>query len=486
MAANFGVAITTLDRRRTFQQTLNAYKRLTPPDVPILVIDDGSDIPVPGAHHRNHKPTGVAAAKNDSLRLLMDTGVDHLFLSDDDVFPTSPDWWKPFIEAPWPHLIYQPREVRTCMTCKAQVLHVYHTRGGDWACTVCTEDVRPEWENDTYFAPHGAGENPNAAGVLLYVRRDVVDRVGGMRPEFGRWSCETWEWSCRIQNVIGKDALPYPFISPKASALYSVDANSYGPRSSVPPRVRDEHRERNWQMFLNYRDSTDFVPLRDDELPPVTVCRPWRATPERVCGHDRALKYWIDHGYNVVEADSDPNKPFLCAEARNNAARLSDTDIIIMADADTVPDKITQIEQAVKMVANGEADMVYPYTTFHHIDESAAHLPDYTKARVQQEYWDSPGGIFVLSMTALERFGWFDENFVPGELSFDDTSFRYACDTLGTVKRVPGIAWSFNHRTRADGRPDRDYSDANLNKPRFRLYQAARGNPDKMRELVFG
>lgn len=218
--------------------------------------------------------------------------------------------------------------------------------------------------------------------------------------------------------------------------------------------------------------------------PTETVCRPWRPSPDRIAGHDRTFNYWIEYGYNVVEADSDPDQPFLCGQARNNAIRKATTDIVIVADADTIPDKIGQIDIAVRMVADGEADVVYPYKLFLHIPEAAATMTDYKLAAVQKHYWDSPGGIWVTTTAFLDAVGWFDERFVPGELSFDDTSFRFACETLGRVARVDGTVWSFNHSADTNGRPLRDYSPANKNWPRFQLYVAARNQPELMRKLV--
>ena len=186
-----------------------------------------------------------------------------------------------------------------------------------------------------------------------------------------------------------------------------------------------------------------------------------------------------------MEADSDPDKLFLCSQARNNAIRKATTEIVIIADADTIPDQMGQVEEAVRMIADGEADMVYPFTAFLHIPEAAATMENYTLARVQARYTtDPPGGIFVTSKKFLDVVGWFDERFCPGELSFDDRAFKYACETFGRVERVNGHVWSFNHATALDGRPLRDYSPANKNYARFQKYVAARGNPDLMKELI--
>lgn len=219
-------------------------------------------------------------------------------------------------------------------------------------------------------------------------------------------------------------------------------------------------------------------------LTDITVCRPWRSTPDRQAGHDRAFAWWAAHDYAVVEADSDPSLPFLCGQARNNAIRKATTEMVIIADADTVPDNPHQIGIAVSLVQNGDADVVFPYRSFVHIPESAALMDDYKQAAIEKRYWNSPGGIWITTKRFLDIVGWFDERFIPGELSFDDTSFTYACETLGTVMRVDGCVWSFDHASDANGRPLRDYSPTNRNWPRFQLYVAARNQPELMRKLV--
>jgi glycosyltransferase involved in cell wall biosynthesis len=474
MTPLFGVAITTLNRRQLFDQTMRAYRRHTPPDIPILVVDDGSEQPAPGAQHRNPTPQGIAAAKNASIALLMDAGVEHLFLSDDDVHPNAPDWWRPYTESRHPHLLHQPNTMQMCPICRTQRWHIYNTIEGRFDCTHCVADVAPLYQDHEVFAPKWA------AGVVYYLHRDVVERVGGLREQFGRWSAETWEYSYRIHNALGTT---YPFLALRDSRFHAVDAYATGKRSCVPPEIRNAHRERNWRLFLEYRDSTDFVPYQR-EHPAATVCVPWRPTPERIGAHDRCMKYWTGHGYPVIEADSDTDLPFLCGQARNNAARQADTDLVIIADADTVPERIEQIHAALAIVSDGGADLVYPYTEFLHIPGEAATDDDYTTARVQQRYHDSPGGIFVMRRETLWGFGGFDELFTPGAMSFDDTSFRHVVETLGTVQRIPGTVYSFNHATNAGGQPDRDYTDNNPNKARFALYEFARGRPRIMRELI--
>jgi hypothetical protein len=216
----------------------------------------------------------------------------------------------------------------------------------------------------------------------------------------------------------------------------------------------------------------------------VTVCVPWRATPDRIPGHDRAKKWWLDHGFTVIDADSDTDKPFLCNQARNNAVRQADTDIVVLADADTVPGDINQIHAAVQLVASGQFDVVWPFAVYRHLPASAVTADDLAGVAPLNEFrHGSPGGVIVCDKAKFWSIGGYDERFVPGAWAWDDTAFMYAAQTLLRVARTEGVVHSFDHEVDNAGTPGRDL-DASPNKPRFQLYERALNNPALMRELI--
>src|ERR1700733_15392965 len=90
---------------------------------------------------------------------------------------------------------------------------------------------------------------------------------------------------------------------------------------------------------------------RDRLLMDATVCIPWRSQPDRVAAHHRVCTFWQHHGLPVVMADSDWRQPFQLSEARNSAVRRASTEVIIVADADTIPD-IAGVLEAVELVAS--------------------------------------------------------------------------------------------------------------------------------------
>lgn len=215
-----------------------------------------------------------------------------------------------------------------------------------------------------------------------------------------------------------------------------------------------------------------------------TVCIPWRATPSRKPAFDYCVQHWQELGFPVVWADSDPDKPFLCAQARNRAIAKADTDYVIVADGDMVIDTIEQIDQALAY----DAGVTWPYTVFLHIDGSNPG-DDFRDVQVVSEYHrGSPGGIYVMPKCAWAYLGGFDEQFTPGCWGYDDTAFALAADCLLTTRRVDGLVYSFDHEVETVGIDGatvegRDLRN-NANKARYHKYRAAFRNPKAMRALT--
>lgn len=115
---------------------------------------------------------GVAVNKNTGLELLMhNTNAEHLFLSDDDIFPLSAD---------------------------ALALH---TDSPNMHSMVCWGYHRLDWMNNGFAAwtwPRGS---------MLYAKRPVINLAGGMVEAFGPGGHEHVEWSRRIHQQMLTPAL---------------------------------------------------------------------------------------------------------------------------------------------------------------------------------------------------------------------------------------------------------------------------------------
>lgn len=203
---------------------------------------------------------------------------------------------------------------------------------------------------------------------------------------------------------------------------------------------------------------------------------PWRATPERIPAHDRCIEYWTAYGHTIIEADSNPDKPFNRAQARNNAVAQADTDIIILADADTLPVHHTQITTAINLAAK-TGGAVWPYSRYLLLPHDAVTrhiLSTITPVREWPTKW-RPGGLTVITRHAYQEIGGYDETFGAG-WGFEDGAFHLAAQTLLPVQHLPGVAYAFDH----PGARRRDPR----NRRKYWWYNRAKNNPAEMRRLT--
>jgi N-terminal domain of galactosyltransferase len=202
----------------------------------------------------------------------------------------------------------------------------------------------------------------------------------------------------------------------------------------------------------------------------VAVAIPWRPEPDRIAAHSRVVEFWNHHGFPIVHGDSKPRLPFNLAQARNDAVRRVEAEVVIVSDADTIPD-IGSVVAAIE-----RPGVTWPFTKYRHIPVEYVDRPDLMSARVDQEYYGSVGGIFVARRETYWQLGGMDERFT--QWGYEDSAFHLVAKTLSTVNRLPGIVFSFNHSA------NRDMTDGNPNKHRYHLYEFACGKPNVMRELV--
>lgn len=212
-----GVAISTHRRPAVLAKALAGWASAEIPDLLVVTHDVNGD--------------GVAATKNRGLTALMEAGCTELFLADDDVWPIRSHWWAPYVRSPEQHLCH---------------------------CWGRSRYVREEDGITVWSWPRG---------VLLYATREVIDAVGGMRTEFGRWGGEHAEWSRRIHNA---GFTRHPFQDATAAqhgVWHCLDYTRTTP-SSVPSSVRDgeANTRRRHALYDTYRHSTDYVPYHTPRI----------------------------------------------------------------------------------------------------------------------------------------------------------------------------------------------------------------------------
>lgn len=244
-----GVAITTKDRPEVLRKSLAQHWKNWPTNIerPVfLIVDDNSATPILAEMDSwpeyeeygrvinvEHSKTsmGVARAKNRCMELLLYFGCDHLFLWDDDAYPTSPEWPNAFLRHPEGHLQYN------------------YPGGGN---STSNSELTPVYDDGITRAYN------SSRGVLLYYTDRVLARVGGMDPAY-KFGFEHIEHSERIANAgLTTWAHQSPVTGYDEELIHALDADGEV-ESVIKPYDRRLHTTPNLLLLDAHKGRTDFI-----------------------------------------------------------------------------------------------------------------------------------------------------------------------------------------------------------------------------------
>jgi glycosyltransferase involved in cell wall biosynthesis len=402
---SIGIGVATYNRPDILAETLANIERYMPPGARLVVVDDGSDVPVPEST-RFPQSRGVAAAKNKCLELLADC--EHIFLFDDDTAPTVQNWWQPYVESPEPHLMYQ------------------FTGGPEhWAITELgrTEDLV------FYDKPRGC---------MLYVERRVLSTVGGLHVAFGRHGYEHEDWSRRI-HAAGLTRYAFADVIPRN--IYCLDEDRTN-ISSLPSEAKQAWRQVDPSRLPLYADWCE------RPVPVLIPYRPDSGHRDRLWAH-LSNEYWSALPQYRPYLEEGPQGPFNRSAAINAAARRAGNwDVAVIADSDTwAPPE--QLDEAVRL-ARRTGRLVSSLTSVVQLSQ------DYTESllsgtpgtlsteRVRTLDIETESSMIVVPRVLWERIGGFDEKFV-GWGGEDNAFWRAATILGGAPLRVDGSAFHLWH-----------------------------------------
>lgn len=243
-----GIAVTTRNRPEVLERCLEHMLKFRPStNVVIVVVDDNSDtkgyseslnkLLFSTTYIYNQEQLGIARSKNRCIKELMSwKDIDHFFLFDDDAWPVGDNWWRPYIESSQPHLMaIFPHKTES------------HTPLQKYA---------ESWDTIAYTG---------SRGYMLYLERRVVEKVGGMDPDF-KFGFEHVEYSNRIYNA-GLTLFRYQDakIPPLWKRIYSADGD---PESNLVESSIDDFDKRvnttpNLELLESYKDRKTYVPYTD-------------------------------------------------------------------------------------------------------------------------------------------------------------------------------------------------------------------------------
>jgi SAM-dependent methyltransferase len=227
-----------------------------------------------------------------------------------------------------------------------------------------------------------------------------------------------------------------------------------------------------------------------------TVCIPWRPSRSRLAAFKRVQEYWAMFGWPVITADSD-TKVFSLAQARNNAVRQAETDVVVISDADTLVDPLNVLRAVAEPVG-----VCWPFTKYRILDPKYLDTPLSELASVPFiNTWDGDGvagvgGCLVATRKEYWRLGGQPPEFIGW--GWEDTSFTSIVGTLSRVKRLEGSVYSFEHNQKpkhSTGSVHDTYvgakadsrgwtRDVERNRELFQIYRVAQGRPWLMRAVL--
>lgn len=224
------IAMTTHNRYDVFKKSLEMWNKFLPKNAELIVVDDGSDIAVTEADFRFETPQGIAVAKNKCFELMGDA--DFYFLVDDDVYPITKTWWKPYTESGINHL---------CLG-----FDTFSNGGKNGHVLLKSENSLDYWKEP--------------CGLLMMYTPLCLEKAGGMDPKYKKWSGEHQNLSQRIYNL---GLTPHPFMDVKdgIKMFYSFDQHQSSERS-VDADTRRRMWNQNKQLLVRDAKSLDFIPFK--------------------------------------------------------------------------------------------------------------------------------------------------------------------------------------------------------------------------------
>jgi hypothetical protein len=213
------------------------------------------------------------------------------------------------------------------------------------------------------------------------------------------------------------------------------------------------------------------------KLPVATICVPWRPSPSRLKPYAKIREYWATFfpDWPLITADAG-GEIFNLAASRNKAVSEAVTDIVVVADADTVPPT-----DSVTIAVADPVGVCWPHEVWRLIPGEYAERPfeDFPAAPTVQEYPGGLGAVMVTTVDEYWRLGGQPEEFEGW--GHEDRAFHCVVTTLSIHRRIGGVAYSIDHDGDSPGwTRDGGKRNARLARP----YEQANGRPWLMRELL--
>jgi len=173
-----GVGVITYNRPKHLELWLKQYALYKSDSMSLYIADDNKD------------RRGIAYRTNEVINHFKDC--DHIFIFNDDCFPIKKGWENIYIDTGLNHLLY-------------------FRESSD------IEKIKSEDSVD-YFT--------NCGGCLVYITKDVIEKVGYLNKDYSFYGYEHAGYSLRIHKA---GLIPHPYLVPTMAGdyIYSLDYDNY-------------------------------------------------------------------------------------------------------------------------------------------------------------------------------------------------------------------------------------------------------------------
>lgn len=188
---------------------------------------------------------------------------------------------------------------------------------------------------------------------------------------------------------------------------------------------------------------------------------------------------WEDHGWEIIESDSEGE--WSRGEAINRGVQKTDADAFVVADADVWYQTWEQPKQALE-TARATGCLVYAHRRHHMLPWPATRRvlngkqPD--PAWAEQAVDNTMSSCWAISRESWDRIGGFDERFI--EWGAEDWMWFAATETLLGHERVEAFTFHLWHAR--EGEADHPHYAANIELGK--RYMALRGNVEGMEAIL--
>jgi hypothetical protein len=198
------------------------------------------------------------------------------------------------------------------------------------------------------------------------------------------------------------------------------------------------------------------------DKPKICVVIPWKHEPSRVRAYQEVLAWYAENLPDAtINCVTYASNIWLPSHTRNLGVRLAEedgADIVIMNDADTIPDK-NALDEAID-AAIKDNFIHNPYTEYRFYNLESTEKYFKTKSLEDCQYrieHGSNGGIWVFKPSSWWLVGGMDEKFV--RWGYEDTALEYTHSVIHGKPLVKheGVISAFDHnRTQQIQKPDQD------------------------------